>query len=63
MHAVSADAALLRLSADIHLNPVVKLADARVFATNIVFDIGVEQMYQKISDTLTVLEAGGERVE
>ena len=48
MHTVTANAALLRLSADIHLNPVVKLADARVFATDVVFDIGVEQMYQKI---------------
>lgn len=48
VHAVSADSALLGLSADIHLNPVVKLADAHIFAADVVFDIGVEQMYQKI---------------
>ena len=48
MHAVSADSALLGLSADIHLNPVIKLAYTRIFAANVVFDIGVEQMYQKI---------------
>ena len=63
MHTATANAALLGLSADIHLNPVVKLADTHIFAADVVFDIGVEQMYQKISDTLTVLEAGGERVE
>ena len=45
---MTANSALLRLSADIHLNPVVKLADARIFAADVVFDIGVEQMYQKI---------------
>ena len=48
MHTVTANAALLGLSADIHLNPVVKLADTHIFAADVVFDIGVEQMYQKI---------------
>lgn len=68
VHAVSADSALLGLSADIHLNPVVKLADAHIFAANVVFDIGVEQMYQKyaycslvIYNSLSLLSPNGRR--
>ena len=44
-------------------NRVMFIKDGEVFHQLYRGNLTDEQMYQKISDTLTVLEAGGERVE
>ena len=44
-------------------NRVMFIKDGKVFHQLYRGNLTDEQMYQKISDTLTVLEAGGERVE
>lgn len=44
-------------------NRVIFIKDGEVFHQLYRGNLTDEQMYQKISDTLTVLEAGGERVE
>ena len=46
-----------------HAKRVLFIKDGEVFHQLYRADNTEEQMYQKISDTLTVLEAGGERVE
>ena len=45
---MAAHPALLGLFAYIHLNPVIKLAHARILAADIVLDVGVKKMYQKM---------------
>lgn len=44
-------------------NRVMFIKDGEVFHQLYRGNLTDEQMYQKISDTLTILEAGGERVE
>ena len=44
-------------------NRVMFIKDGEIFHQLYRGNLTDEQMYQKISDTLTVLEAGGERVE
>ena len=44
-------------------NRVMFIKDGEVFHQLYRGNLTDEQMYQKISDTLTVLEAGGERVD